>query len=64
MPQDLAQKLPGVGICYLRDLFRRALRNHVAAAISALGTEIDNVVGGLYHFEIVLDDDDRVAGVG
>src|SRR6266480_2914032 len=33
------------------------------AAVAPLGAEIDDPVGGLDDFEIVLDDEDRVAGL-
>src|SRR5438034_11565486 len=33
------------------------------AAVAPLGAEIDDPVGGLDDFEVVLDDEDRVAGL-
>jgi hypothetical protein len=35
-----------------------------AAAVAALGAEVDDPVGALDDIEVVLDDDERVAGVG
>jgi hypothetical protein len=35
----------------------------MAAGIAAFGAEIDDPVGGLDDFEIVLDDEHRVAGL-
>ena len=45
------------------DRFWRALGDHLAAAGAALGPHVDDPVGGLDDVEVVLDDDDRVAGV-
>ena len=45
------------------DLLRRALGDDVAAAVAALGAEVDDVVGVEHDVEVVLDDDDRVAAV-
>jgi hypothetical protein len=45
----------------LGDVFRWAPGDDFAAAIAAFGAEVDHPVGGLDHFEIVLDDDDGVA---
>ena len=42
---------------------RRALRDDPAAARAAFGTEVDEPVGFGDHVEVVLDDDDRVAGI-
>src|SRR3979490_2927220 len=39
----------------------RAGRPDLAAAGAAVGSEIDDPVGGLDHFEIVLDHDDGIA---
>ncbi len=64
MIQHLAQELPGMRIGHLRDLLRRALRHHVAAAIATFRSEVNDVVGGLNHFEVVFDDDNRIASVG
>src|SRR6185503_17400863 len=43
------------------DLRRGSNSNYLTAAIAALGTEIDDVVGALDHFQVMLDDDDRMA---
>ena len=37
--------------------------HHIAAAVAALGAEIDDVVSGLDDVQIVLDDQDRVARI-
>ena len=43
------------------DLFGRAGGDDLAAAVAALGAEVDDPVGGLDDVEVVLDDDHRVA---
>ena len=40
----------------------RALHQHSAAAGAAFGAHVDQPVGGLDNVQVVLDDDDRVAG--
>src|ERR1043166_2109672 len=44
-----------------RDLFGRAGGDDAAALRAAFGAEVYDVVGALYHVEVVLDDDDGVA---
>ena len=44
-------------------VFRRALRDDLAAADAGLRAEVDDPVGRLDDVEIVLDDDDRVAEI-
>ncbi len=45
------------------DVLGGAGGDDVAAAIAAFGTEVYDPVGGLDDFEVVLDDEDRVAGL-
>ena len=45
------------------DLFRGAGGDDAAAAVAAFGAEVDDVVGGFDDLQIVLDDNDGVAGV-
>src|SRR5439155_18976219 len=45
----------------LRDLLRRAGGDHEPAVLAAFRSEIDDVVGGLDHVEVVLDDEQRVS---
>ena len=55
----------GSGRCTTRrrDLLGRAGRDDAAALVAALRAEVDEPVGALDHVEVVLDHDDRVAGV-
>ncbi len=56
----------GTGPCrswHPGDLLRRSLRDHGAAGVSPLRTQIDDVVGGLDHIQVVLDHQHRVAVV-
>src|SRR5438067_5112696 len=57
-----AEVLPGVARLDGGDLLGGAGRDDMAAGIAALGAEVDDPVGGLDDFEIVLDDQHRVAG--
>jgi len=41
-----------------RNFFRSSGRDHFAAADTAFGAEIDDVIGRLYYVEIVFDNDD------
>ena len=43
------------------DGFRSPRRDDFAAAVAAFGAQVDDPVGGLDDFDIVLDDDHRVA---
>ena len=47
----------------LRDFLRCASRDDLAAAGTAFGAEVDDVVGGLDDVEGVFDDEDRVARI-
>jgi hypothetical protein len=51
-----------VRIVDLRDLFGRANADNFAAVISCFRSKIDNPIGGLNYFQIVLDHNERVAG--
>ena len=42
---------------------RRALGDDAPACRPTLGPDVDDVVGNLYHIQIVFDDDGRVAAV-
>src|SRR5688572_8832460 len=59
--QQRCQELAGVGGVGLRHGLGGALDDHRAAAVAALGPEVDDPVGGLDHVEVVLDDQHGVA---
>src|SRR3954451_23898312 len=59
--QHRRQEFARIASWRFRDVFRRAPGDDLAAAVAAFGAEVDDPVGGLDDFEIVLDDDDRVA---
>src|SRR5258706_13267268 len=44
----------------LSDLFWCPLSNHLAASVACSRPYIDNPIGTLHYFQVVLDDDDRV----
>ena len=43
------------------DLFGRAGRQHQASLLASFGSHVDEVIGGLDHLHVVLDDDDGIA---
>ena len=47
----------------LRHRFRRALRDDAPAAISAVGSEVNQIIGAFDDIEIVFDDDQRMAAI-
>src|ERR1041385_5141815 len=57
------EELAGGGALDLRDLLGGALGDDLAAGVAAFGAEVDDPVGALDDVEVVLDDDDGVAGV-
>src|SRR5579872_3594917 len=59
--QHRLQELPGIRTPLAHDVFGRAGGDDFAAAIAAFGAEVDDPVGGLDDFEVVLDDEDRIA---
>src|SRR5699024_8312362 len=59
--QDLGEELAGVALGDGRDLLGGAGREDRASAGAALGTEVDDPVGGADDIEVVLDDDHGVA---
>src|SRR2546428_775617 len=61
--EKLSQVAPGERAPHARHRLRRALGDDLAARFPTLGAEIDHVVRGLDHVEVVLDDDDRVPRV-
>src|SRR5688572_13041193 len=62
-PQQVLQILPGVAALGAGDVLGRAGGYDLAAAVAALGPEVDDPVGGLDDLQVVLDDDHRIAGV-
>ena len=59
--QKLFHIYSGMRVRVFRHFFRRAGGHDGAAAVAALGTHVDDIVGGLDHIEVVLDDDDGIA---
>src|SRR5947209_9259766 len=62
--QRRGEKPPGITPLLARHRFRRAGGDDLAAAVAAFRAEIDDPVGGLDYFEVVLDHHHRVALVG
>ena len=63
MGEGGGQVLAGEGGRVFGHLLRRAGRDDQAAAGTALGAEVDDIIGPLDDIEVVLDDDDGVAGI-
>src|SRR3989338_5413771 len=59
--QRTFQEAAGVRALGARDFFRRTGGDALAAPVAALGTEIDEMIGGLDDVQIVLDDEHGVA---
>ncbi|MCY1339899.1 hypothetical protein D9M69_257990 [compost metagenome] len=57
------QRLAGMRRGAALHVFGRAGADHAAAGIAALGTQVDQPVGGADHVEVVLDHDQRMAAV-
>lgn len=62
--QHRLQVLPRVAFLGFGYVFGGACGNNSAAAVAAFGAEVDDPVGRLDDFEVVLDDDDGVTRVG
>lgn len=52
--------LSGIGYRTFRNFFRCSLCNHGSAFVTAFRTDIDDVICGLYHIQIVLDHNDCI----
>src|SRR5918911_2145878 len=61
--QDLPQVLPREALLDLGDLLGRSGRDHLAACLAALRTEVDDPVRLLDHVQVVLDHEHRVSRV-
>ena len=59
----MTQKLPSVRIFYLRNLLWSSDSDDIAAFVSCFRTEVDNPIGALDHFEIVLNHHDGMTAV-
>ena len=53
-----------MGIFNFGNLLRRSHGAHFTALIASFRTEIDDPIRALDHFQIVLDHDQRVTGIG
>src|SRR5262249_28015263 len=58
LPTQARSQIPaGVGLFAGRHFFRRARDDDFAAGVPTLRAEVDHMVGGLDHIEVVLDHD-------
>src|SRR3982750_1626895 len=58
--QHFAQKAPSMRFLYLGHFLGGAGRDYESATSTGFGTEVDHPVGAFDHFEIVLDDEQRI----
>src|SRR4029077_7140221 len=63
LSQNLRQKLSGMRVLGLRDLFRRSGGDDFAAHITSFWAEIDDPIGALNHLQIVLDHYERMPAI-
>src|ERR1700676_4243905 len=62
--QEFTQDFRGMTLVRLaHDALRSTLRNNNAAAVAAFGAQVDDPIRLGHDVEIVLDDDDRIAGI-
>ena len=57
---QIPSRIAALDLC---DLLGGAGGHHIAAAVAALGAEVDDVVGGFDDVEVVLDDEDGIARI-
>ena len=61
--QYFRQEPSRVRLGHFGDLFRSAFGNDMSAGLAAFRAEIDDPVGRFDHIEIVVYDDERIAGI-
>src|SRR6266487_494043 len=61
--QERPQKSSGITFCKIDNRLRRTCSDNLAAPLAPFRSKIDNPVGALDHFQIVLDHDDGISGV-
>ena len=52
-----------MGTCEAAKPLGRSLGDHLPALVPSFRPQVDDPIGGLDHVQIVLDDDDGVAGI-
>lgn len=62
--RDIFDIFSGVGYRALGHFLRRSARNHGSAAVSALRSDINNIVRRLDDIQIVFDDNDGISALG
>ena len=61
--QQLFQILTGKGSFALRNLLRRAAAYHRTAAVTALRTQINDMIRSFYDIKVMFNDDDGIARI-
>src|ERR1700758_638375 len=62
-PQNALQKLSGMRVPGLRNLFGRSGRDDFPTRITSFRAEIDDPISALNHLQIVLDDHERMPAI-
>ena len=62
--QNLSQVLPCIGFLHFGDFLRGPCAYNRSAAVAALWPQVDNMVGDLYHVQLMLDHHHCTAGIG
>ena len=58
-----SQRLAGMTFAASGDLFGRSYGHNLPALVARVGSEVYDPISGFYDFEVVLDDEDGVAGL-
>src|SRR5205085_3483905 len=61
--EDAVKKTPGVGVFIARDLLGGSFGHDTAATITTLRAEVNDPIGFGYQVQVVLDDNNRMAGI-
>ena len=64
LPYHLFEVLSGIRLIAGGDVLGGARGDQGSATVTALGTEVDNIIGSFYKIEVVLYGNDGVARIG
>ena len=63
MVQELPERLPGMRRWTGANLLRCSFHDNAATSVPGFGTQVDHPIRTPDHFQVVLDDHDRVASI-
>jgi hypothetical protein len=61
--EQATQEVAGIGLLVLGYLFRRSFGDYAPTSFTAFGSEVDDPVGTLDDFQVMLDHDNGVPGI-